>query len=188
MTGEAGLALASKDSRVLVPITITDPAWKAEADVRAIVRRAARAAMRELGDANSTDPEQVEISILLTGDEEVRELNRDYRHVDSATNVLAFASGDAPGAPGVPRLLGDVVLAHGTVSREAEERDLDLSHHLAHLVVHGVLHLLGYDHKAVADAEAMERTEIRILAGLGIGDPYRRGRPGTRTGAATKER
>jgi probable rRNA maturation factor len=188
MTGEAELALATADSRVQVPITISDPAWKAEGDVGATVRRAARAAMQALKDPNSIDSEQVEISILLTGDSEVRNLNRDYRQVDSATNVLAFASGDAPCPPDVPRLLGDVVLAHGTVSREAKARDLELTHHLAHLVVHGVLHLLGYDHQAVADAEAMERTEVRILAGLGIGDPYRRGRPGSRSEAATKER
>jgi probable rRNA maturation factor len=193
MTDEAGAALDTEETRVRVPITLSDPAWTSAGDIRATVRRAARAAMRahaESGPGQSRPGEfgQVEISVLLTGDAEVRALNRDYRQVDSATNVLAFASGDPVPAQGVPRLLGDVVLAYGTVCREAEERKLDFSHHLAHLVVHGVLHLLGYDHVAVADAEAMERAEVRILLTLGIGDPYRRGQPGTRSEAATNVR
>jgi probable rRNA maturation factor len=118
----------------------------------------------------------LEISILLAGDEEVRGLNRDYRKIDSPTNVLAFASGPPPpaprAAPQAVRLLGDVVLAFGTMRREADERGLEMADHLAHLVVHGVLHLLGYDHEAAPDAEAMERAEAHILAGLGIADPY----------------
>ena len=183
MTGDPGAALVAGVSSVGVPIRVADPAWSAAGDVRATVRRAARAVMCDLA-----EPGPVEISVLLTGDAEVRVLNRDYRKVDSATNVLAFASDEPPPAPGIPRLLGDVVLAFGTVSREAEERNLDLFHHLAHLVVHGVLHLLGYDHLAAADAEAMERAEIRILATLGIEDPYRDGQSGAHSGAATNER
>jgi len=193
MTGEPGPALAAGQTRVEVPITMADPAWKGLGGVRAIVRKAALAAMRECAEAG---PEKsrpgnfgpVEISILLTGDAEIRALNRDYRKVDSATNVLAFASGALAPAEGAPRLLGDVVLAFGTVSREAEETGIEFSHHLAHLVVHGVLHLLGYDHVAVVDAETMERAEVRILATLGIGDPYRGIRPAIVSGAATTER
>jgi len=193
MTGDPGMVLAADAARVEVPIRVADPAWKAAGGICATIRRAARAVIRELA---ATGPEEsgrvksgpVEISVLLTGDAEVRGLNRDYRKVDAATNVLAFASGDPRPAPGAPRLLGDVVLAYGTVRREAEERKLDFSHHLAHLVVHGVLHLLGYDHLAAAEAEAMERAEVQILANLGIGDPYRRGRIGTLSGTPTKER
>lgn len=188
MTGEQESALAAEETRVVVPITVADPAWNTAGDIRATVRRAAWAVIRELAESGPVESGPLEISILLTGDAEIRVLNRDYRKADRATNVLAFASGEPPAAPGAPRLLGDVVLAYGTVCREAEEGKRDFCDHLAHLVVHGVLHLLGYDHVAVTGAEAMERAEVRILATLGIGDPYRDGRAGSHTGAATRER
>jgi probable rRNA maturation factor len=116
---------------------------------------------------------------MLTDDAEQRELNRTYRGIDAATNVLAFALSDFAGGPasaapaGSPVLLGDVVLAFETVAREAAEQHKTLAGHLSHLVVHGVLHLLGFDHRNDAEAEAMEGLEVEILKILGVPDPYR---------------
>lgn len=117
----------------------------------------------------------VEIGITLADDETVRALNRDHRGKDKPTNVLSFplADGDFEAeAPGAPLLLGDVILARETVAREAAEQGKSLENHAAHLVAHGVLHLLGYDHETEAEAEAMERLEIEALRGLGVPDPY----------------
>lgn len=118
--------------------------------------------------------EPVEIGLVLTDDEEVRRLNRDYRGKDRPTNVLSFALTEAeePDVPGVPVALGDVILALETVAAEAARDGKRPDHHLAHLVVHGVLHLTGHDHVDEQDAVAMERIETGVLAGFGIPDPY----------------
>jgi probable rRNA maturation factor len=118
------------------------------------------------------------VGIVLTDDSEQRALNRAYRGKDSSTNVLSFAIADPnepvpPGAPtGAPILLGDVVLAYETVAREAAEQHKTLPDHLSHLVVHGVLHLIGFDHESDAEAAIMEAREIEILATLGVPAPY----------------
>jgi probable rRNA maturation factor len=118
---------------------------------------------------------QVELGITLTDDAHQRQLNRRYRGQDASTNVLAFQAWEprmhAP--PGVPLLLGDVVLAFETVAREANEQVKPFCDHVRHLIVHGVLHLIGYDHRREADAIRMERLETSILAKLGVPDPYR---------------
>ena len=117
----------------------------------------------------------VELSIALLDDAEQRRLNRHWRGVDRATNVLAFPAWE-PGAPapsGAPLLLGDVTLAAETVAREAADQGKSIPDHLSHLVVHGVLHLIGYDHLTDCEAAAMESLEITILAALGVADPYR---------------
>jgi probable rRNA maturation factor len=101
----------------------------------------------------------------------VRRLNRRWRGQDRATNVLAFATGEQA-ASGAPLLLGDVVLALETVEREAVEQGKPLADHVAHLVTHGVLHLAGFDHHAAPEARRMEALERRILAELGVPDPY----------------
>jgi len=110
-----------------------------------------------------------EITIALTDDAEIRNLNRTWRDKDQPTNVLSFPAGDAPGAL---RTLGDVVIAYETTEREAEADGIALSDHVSHLVVHGVLHLLGFDHGDDAEAEQMEDLERQALASLGIADPY----------------
>jgi probable rRNA maturation factor len=119
--------------------------------------------------------DRLEVSLVLADDAMVQTLNRQYRGQDKATNVLSFAAldgeEDAPLSDG-PLLLGDVVLAFETTSREAAAEAKTLNDHLSHLLVHGVLHLLGYDHLEEAEAEEMEEQERRILAGLGIADPY----------------
>ncbi|MFA5989046.1 MAG: rRNA maturation RNase YbeY [Sphingomonas sp.] len=122
----------------------------------------------------------IEVSVRLTSDEEVRTLNREYRHKDKPTNVLSFpmvqpdlldvvAMADADDGE---ILLGDIVLAHGVCSAEAEERAIALEGHAAHLIVHGTLHLMGYDHLEEAPAQAMEQLEQVVLKRLGYHDPY----------------
>jgi probable rRNA maturation factor len=138
-----------------------------------LAERAARAA---LAVASRTCPEGLSVmDVILTDDAEQQRLNRTYRGKDAPTNVLAFAIADpaTPVPQGAPNLLGDVVLAFETVAREAAEQQKPLADHLTHLVVHGALHLLGFDHQAEEDAALMEAREVEILARLGVPDPYR---------------
>jgi probable rRNA maturation factor len=117
----------------------------------------------------------VELGITLGDAANQQQLNRDYRGLDAPTNVLAFPVWE-PGTrlpPGAPALLGDVVLALETVAQEAAEQEKPIGDHLVHLTVHGVLHLLGYDHLTQVEAAAMESLERSILAELGVPDPYR---------------
>lgn len=140
-------------------------------DAEAMIARAVRAAL----DSGSPDY-PVEIGVRLTDDREIQSLNRDWRGQDKPTNVLAFALDEdehsigANGESAIP--LGDVVVAFETCAREASEENKSLANHLCHLVVHGTLHLLGYDHDVTDDAEIMEAAEREILSGLGIPDPY----------------
>ncbi len=114
--------------------------------------------------------EDGELSVRIVDAEEGRALNRDYRDKDYATNVLSFPAELPAGVP-LP-ILGDLVLCAPVIAREAEEQGKPLKHHYAHMLVHGVLHLLGHDHMDEAEAEAMEAIEREVLAGLGIPDPY----------------
>jgi probable rRNA maturation factor len=115
-----------------------------------------------------------ECNLLLTGDPAMRALNRHWRGRNHATNVLAFAALDAGRPAGdLPWMLGDVVLASGVIGREARRQRKSFADHALHMVVHGVLHLLGYDHRTRAEALAMERLEIAALGQLGIASPYR---------------
>jgi probable rRNA maturation factor len=139
--------------------------WRQSGDAAAL----ARAAVIEAAAALSTA--RAELAIVLTDDSAMRALNRIWRGVDKATNVLSFPTKRA--AEGPP-LLGDIVLAYDTIAREARRQRKPFAHHVAHLAVHGFLHLLGYDHEQHADAEAMEQAERDILRRLAIPDPYRR--------------
>lgn len=125
--------------------------------------------------AEGTRP--AEVSVVLSDDAAVRVLNRDYRGKDRPTNVLSFAAlDDAEGAPDLPEdaplLLGDIVIAWETTAREAGEAGKSLSDHFSHLLVHGMLHLMGYDHMTDQEAEEMEALEVQVLSTLGISDPY----------------
>jgi probable rRNA maturation factor len=117
----------------------------------------------------------VELGIVLGDDASQRRLNRGYRRRDAPTNVLAFPAWEpgTPLPPGAPLLLGDIVLALETVTREAAEQEKSVADHLRHLTVHGVLHLFGYDHITEAEAALMESLERSILTELGVPDPYR---------------
>ncbi len=166
--------------RLSIAVAIEDPGWsKLAPDAARLLRRAARDALAEAKDDGWTGSRiGHEISFVLTDDKRMRVLNRTYRGKDKATNVLSFAALDAamsgsmgPKA-GTPWLLGDVVLASGVVAREAKAQRKTITHHLTHLAVHGVLHLLGYDHEHQKDAEAMEALEVAALAGMGIANPY----------------
>ncbi|WP_174286953.1 rRNA maturation RNase YbeY [Sphingomonas bacterium] len=126
-----------------------------------------------------TDPATIEISIRLTDDDQVRTLNARYRHKDKATNVLSFPMIQPDLLETVTQnsddgevLLGDIVLAYGVCAAEAAEKGVSVDHHATHLVVHGTLHLLGYDHLGDGEADAMEEIERAALASLGIADPY----------------
>lgn len=130
-----------------------------------MVARAAQAALAEASPETAT----CSLTIVLTDDAEMAALNRTWRGKDAPTNVLSFPSGDAPGDPGA---LGDIVIAHETTRREADDDNISLGDHVCHLVVHGVLHLLGLDHLQDAEAERMEALETRALASIGIADPY----------------
>jgi probable rRNA maturation factor len=140
-----------------------------------LVRAAARRALRRgAAAAGLSLPARVELGISLADDASQQRLNRDYRGHDMPTNVLAFPAW-APGhsiPPCAPLLLGDVVLAFETVAREAKAQQKPFVDHLRHLTVHGVLHLLGYDHLAPGETATMETLESSILADLGVPDPY----------------
>ena len=129
---------------------------------------AARAALTKAG----ARLRRAELSLVLADDATVAALNERWRHRSGPTNVLAFPGGGRSNAA-APLLLGDVILAFETVAREAKEQGKTLADHFRHLVVHGVLHLLGYDHDEVKAARRMEALEKRVLATLGIADPYR---------------
>jgi probable rRNA maturation factor len=154
--------------------------WDSHIDWPAIADRAAQAAVARSGSAGLAEgPLTIELSVKFTGDAEVRALNAAYRNRDKATNVLSFPMLEpadiaklSPEKSG-ELLLGDIVLAHGICASEAGERGIAVADHAAHLVVHGVLHLLGYDHETgEEDAEAMEKIERESLASIGIADPY----------------
>jgi len=157
----------------LVEAVIEDARWEA-LGIAALADRAARAALETTGIA----AEGCEISLLAGDDTRIRALNAAFRGRDTATNVLSWPAGEAGAAPGSPRFLGDLALAYETCVAEAAAAGIAPADHLAHLVVHGVLHLLGMDHATDAEAEAMEALETKILARLGVANPYeRQGRP-----------
>lgn len=175
-----------------VDIDIDDPRW-ADTGLEALVLRCATATLAHLGQ----DADGFELSVLACDDARIRALNAEFRGKDCATNVLSWPSwdlraetpGDAPEPPEAgtaddPEPLGDMALAHETCHREAVEQHKTPADHLAHLIVHSVLHLLGYDHETDPDAELMEETERSILAQLGIADPYATEDPALPSGAA----
>ncbi len=150
----------------MIEVVVEDAAWtEALPDAAALAKQAATAALS--GAAG-------DVALLLAGDAAVQALNARFREQDRPTNVLSFPAPESAGGA-----LGDIALAYGVCAAEARAQGKPLAHHLQHLVVHGVLHLLGLDHAADAEAAAMEARERRILAGLGVPNPYR-----AETGAA----
>jgi probable rRNA maturation factor len=147
-----------------IDVVVECALWKRNDGVKSAARRAVTKAADVLSTPSS------ELAIVLTDDSTIRLLNRDWRGVDAPTNVLSFPAERAGGAP---HFIGDIVLAYETIATEAAAERKPLAHHIAHLAVHGFLHLLGYDHVRKKDAQTMEAVERDILRRLRIPDPYR---------------
>jgi probable rRNA maturation factor len=145
-----------------IDIVIESPFWRNEPNAAAVIRRAIGAAA-EMADEIS---QPSELAVMLCDDDAMRELNSRWRGRAEPTNVLSFP------AAGRTEALGDIAIAYETTAREAEAEGKPFADHLAHLAVHGFLHLLGYDHQSDTEAVAMERLEAAILARLGVADPY----------------
>ncbi len=156
----------------------SDPEWDSSTRWESLVRSAAEAAIAESAFPQiARSHRQIELSIRLTGDSEVQALNAEWRGKDKPTNVLSFPQVDPDrlvdlGNSGPGLILGDLVLARGVCQREAAGNRISLEDHAAHLVVHGTLHLLGYDHQDEQSADEMESLEARALARLSIANPY----------------
>ena len=163
-------ALPAPREGTAIDVLVEADGWSALPDAEGVARRAAQAALAACADAV---PPACELAVTLTDDAEIRVLNREWRGLDKATNVLSFPQAALPEGVDAPQPLGDVIVALETLAAEAAAEGKAPAHHLAHLVVHGTLHLLGHDHIDDDQAEEMEALERRILAGLGIDDPYR---------------
>src|SRR5689334_530212 len=155
-----------------------DEEWDSSRPWDKLARKAAEAAIAESRYPELADSDRsVEISVTFTGDEQVRALNSEWRGKDKPTNVLSFPMADErdlgrANLDGPELLLGDIVLAHGVCENEAADKGVPVEEHATHLVVHGTLHLLGYDHNNDTEATDMEEREVRALARLGIANPY----------------
>ena len=165
---------APVNERLDIDVLAESPAWRdGFPATENVCREAAVAAF----DGGCHGAGRAEVSLVLSDDARVKLLNQEFRGRDRATNVLSFpnhtaAELAAPWPPDRPMLLGDIVVAYETIAAEAVAERKDFSHHLGHLVVHGMLHLLGYDHRTETEADEMEWLETRILATLGVPNPY----------------
>ena len=170
MTGSANGAERNRTGMIAIDISVEAGDWPEEETLRSLAERAIGVALAEIG---AEEEAEAELSLLFTDDAHMRALNRQWRGKDKSTNVLSFpASGTVPGDP-LPPILGDIVLARETVISEAALDEMPFEHHLIHLIVHGLLHLVGHDHEDGGDAERMEALERAALARLAIPDPYR---------------
>jgi probable rRNA maturation factor len=148
-----------------VDIVVNSPLWEAAPDAEAVLQRAVAAAAAAVSTTTG------ELAIMLTDDSSIRVLNRGWRGKDEATNVLSFPMPAATDDDAI-MLLGDIVIAYETAAREAAAENKPFGHHLAHLAVHGFLHLVGYDHETDQEADVMENLEAAILARLDVPNPY----------------
>lgn len=151
-----------------IDVVFENDDWPEPAQAEALIRHAATALASH---ADMSGLAASEACVALSSDAHVKTLNAGFRGQDKPTNVLSFPAANQPGSPPV-RLLGDVVIARETVAREAAERGISFADHLRHLTIHGLLHLLGYDHETDEEAVIMERLETDILASIDIADPY----------------
>lgn len=159
----------ARKPRIDIDITVESGDWPPKRALRSLVEKAVGAALYEAGAAYEAGSE---LSVVFTDDAHIRTLNAGWRNKDKPTNVLSFPAFPVKIGQELPPMLGDVVLAAETVAREAELEGKPLGHHITHLVVHGVLHLLGHDHEEETEAERMEALERAALATLAIPDPY----------------
>lgn len=145
-----------------ITLVIAEPTWRKTKNLAARLKHAAKLSLERCGAKGS-------LSILLTDDARLRDLNVTFRAKDKATNVLSF-----PARANTEAYLGDVAIAYGVTAKEAKAAAKPFADHAVHLAVHGILHLLGYDHETTRDAGRMETLETAILRELGIADPYAR--------------
>jgi len=153
---------ARRNNTVVVDVLVQSPQWKKKPRTKAVIRAAIRAAADAISAPNG------EVGVVLADDAGLRKLNRQWRGIDKATNVLSF-----PAAEPKAGMLGDIAIAYETLARESRHEHKPFARHLSHLAIHGFLHLMGYDHQNDSDTEAMEKVERAVLARLGIPDPYR---------------
>ena len=173
-----------------IQIAIEDDGWPPEEALLARSEEVLAAALRHLVtvEKQPMPPQAPELSLVFADDATVREINAEWREIDKPTNVLSFPMIQPDLIEAISNtddgevLLGDIILAHETCAREAQERGVSLESHTTHLIIHGTLHLIGHDHENDAEAQAMEVLEIRALETLGIADPYGDREPGS-TGA-----
>src|SRR5665647_1598774 len=156
-------ALKRRGATPSVDIQVASPLWDGQPLAEQTVRDAIAAAADTLSTTGG------EVSIVLTDDQAIRDLNREWRKIDKATNVLSFPAAPAGGGE---KMLGDIVIAYETLARECDDEGRDFLHHLAHLTVHGFLHLVGYDHQTDSDADEMEGIESKIMKAMKMPDPY----------------
>jgi probable rRNA maturation factor len=167
------MKMPEPEPAIEIDIRIEAAGWRASApSSEGTVDAAVRAALGTAGLAGGLTGGLFELSVLLTDDTAIAALNEQWRGKSGSTNVLSFPGDSDAGEDGVPVLLGDIVIAFETLTAEADAAGISTDDHLRHLVVHGVLHLLGYDHETDKDAELMERCEIEILGTLGVPNPY----------------
>lgn len=158
-----------------VDVSLSEPEWSASfLDVEELAAKAVKLTLKSAKLPKVLNGRDVEVSVVLANDDLVQVLNREYRNIDKSTNVLSFASldSDDPVPSEGPVTIGDIILAYQTIDREAKEQDKFFKDHFIHLVVHGTLHLLGYDHETEDEATIMETLEIRILQKMNIQNPY----------------
>jgi probable rRNA maturation factor len=161
MSAAAEIRASTADA---VDVVTESALWAACPDADATVRRAVDAAARMAGKFGT-------VAIMLTDNASIRGMNAQWRGIDKPTNVLSFPAGDASAIPGEVHL-GDIAIAYETVAAESAAENKAFADHLAHLAIHGYLHLVGFDHETDAEADRMEHLETRILSSLGIADPY----------------
>lgn len=166
--------MSSEAPAIHVDISVSDPQWKDIPDFETLSLTVAKKVLDSAMLPRQIEKKKaLEVSVLLANDALIQVLNREHRKIDRPTNVLSFAFLDEPGAMnGDTVALGDVVLSYETIEREAREQGKFIRDHALHMLVHGTLHLLGYDHQNNDDATVMETLEIRVLESLGIQNPY----------------
>lgn len=158
----------SSQCNAAVALIIEEPKWRNDSGVVHAIRKAARLALGAAPVRNRAGGEAISASILLSDDDRLKALNAAFRNKPKATNVLSF-----PAAPELAPYAGDIALAYQVVRRESVTQSKSLAAHAAHLTIHGILHLLGYDHEHPEDAEIMENLEISLLDKMRIANPYR---------------
>ena len=159
--------IRSANGRLAATVRIDDHSWNVAVNPAAVVTRAIKA----LSESHHCPAGEIEFDLALLTDDDVATLNSQWRGKTGPTNVLSFPSGENAALPG-PCHLGSVMLAFGVMRKEAAQRKIELADHTTHLILHGVLHLLGHDHMVETERLVMEAAEVELLSGLGIANPY----------------